>query len=84
MNPNQVEARLNGFVIQALVDTAAEVTLVSDRVIAQLSAVGEGSGVGTSAYENCRERLQMNGSIVGPVTIQLGNMVFKEKVYGLH
>ena len=41
------------------------------------SVAGRCSGVGTCVYEDCRERT----SIVGPVTIQLGDMVFQEMVY---
>jgi len=32
----RVDVRVNGLVVKAVVDTAAEVTLVSDRVVAQL------------------------------------------------
>ncbi|KAH3707172.1 hypothetical protein DPMN_066569 [Dreissena polymorpha] len=32
----RVHVRVNGLVVQAVVDSAAEVTLVSDRVVAQL------------------------------------------------
>ncbi|KAH3801425.1 hypothetical protein DPMN_155075 [Dreissena polymorpha] len=75
----RVEVKLNGLVIQAVVDTAAEVTLVSDRVIAQLSA--KVPVLEQVLMKTAGRGLQMNGSIVGPVTIQLGDMVFKERVY---
>jgi hypothetical protein len=75
----RVKVRLNGLAVQAVVDTAAEVTLVSDRVVAQLS---EKVPVLEHVYMKTAGRgLQMNGSIVGPVTIQLGDMVFQERVY---
>ncbi|KAH3799082.1 hypothetical protein DPMN_152685 [Dreissena polymorpha] len=59
---------VNGLVELAVVDTAAEVTLVSELVEAQLP-----EEVLKHVYMRTAGRaLQMNGSIVGPVTIQLG------------
>ncbi|KAH3781668.1 hypothetical protein DPMN_159569 [Dreissena polymorpha] len=75
----RVNVRVNGLVVQAVVDTTAEVTLVSYRVVAQLP---EEVPVLEHVYMKTAGRgLQMNGSIVGPVTIQLGDMIFKEMVY---
>ena len=75
----RVDVRVKGLVVKAVVDTAAEVTLVSDRVVAQLP---EDVPVLEHVYMKTAGRgLQMNGSIVGPVTIQLGDMVFQERVY---
>ncbi|KAH3720686.1 hypothetical protein DPMN_063590 [Dreissena polymorpha] len=75
----RVKVRLIGLAIQAVVDMAAEVILVSNRVIAHIS---KRVPVLEQVYMKTAGRgLQMNGSIVGPVTIQLGDMVFQERVY---
>ncbi|KAH3876912.1 hypothetical protein DPMN_000764 [Dreissena polymorpha] len=75
----RVDVRVNGLEVKAVVDTAAEVTLVSDRVVAQLP---EEVPVLEHVYMKTAGRgLQMNGFIVGPVTIQLGDLVFQERVY---
>ncbi|KAH3707439.1 hypothetical protein DPMN_066845 [Dreissena polymorpha] len=70
---------VNGLVVQAVVDTAVEVSFISDRVVTQLP---EEVPVLEHVYMKTAGRgLQMNGSVVGPVTIQLGGMVFQERVY---
>ncbi|KAH3729884.1 hypothetical protein DPMN_055862 [Dreissena polymorpha] len=80
------KVRLNCRVKQAVVDTTVEVTLVSDRMIPQLSekvpVLSEKVPVLEQVHIKTAGRgLQMNGSIVDPVTIRLGDIVFKERLY---
>lgn len=69
----------DGFVVQAVIDTAAEVTLVSDRVFEKIPGdipVLEQVSVMTAGRE-----LFMKGAIVGPIKIEIGGQSFTEKVY---
>ncbi|KAH3869052.1 hypothetical protein DPMN_032209 [Dreissena polymorpha] len=69
----------DGLVVQAVIDTAAEVTLVSDRVLKKIPGdipVLEQVSVMTAGLDLC-----MTGAIVGPVKNEIGGQTFIEKVY---
>ncbi|KAH3878356.1 hypothetical protein DPMN_002245 [Dreissena polymorpha] len=69
----------DGLVVQAVIDTAAEVTLVSDRVFVKLPGdkpVLEQVSVMTAGLDLC-----MKGAIVGPVKIEIRGQTFTEKMY---
>ncbi len=75
----KVPLRLHTKAVDAIVDTAAEVTIISDRVYNSLSApcrILKKVILNTAGRE-----LKMNGFIVGPIRVTLGTQQFDENIY---
>jgi hypothetical protein len=75
----RVEVNLNGVAVEAVVDTAAEITLISDRLYRSLRKR-------PPILEHVRmlgagREMEMRGYIVGPVKMRIGGNWFEENVY---
>ena len=74
-----VNVIVEGVHVCAIVDTAAEVTIISDRILAKLSTPPP---VLRSVTLNTASRdLKMEGKVVGPIELCLGSRTFNEVVY---
>ena len=70
---------IGGFSLKAIVDTAAEVTIISDRVLQHLEPQ---PGKRRDAVLHAAGRnMSMRGSVTGPVSILLGGQEFSEQLY---
>ena len=75
----RVRLRINNRLLRAVVDTAAQVTLVSDRVLKKLDP--QPLTIREVTFRNAGRDLTMKGSMVGPVKIQLGQHCFDEDIH---
>ncbi|MCG7869674.1 MAG: retroviral-like aspartic protease family protein, partial [Candidatus Thiodiazotropha taylori] len=65
--------------LKAVVDTAAEVTIISDRVFRELEP--KPPHLKKVILHTAGRDMKMDGFVVGPVAVQLGNSIFSEAVY---
>ncbi len=72
----KVPVEVQGYRTSAVIDTAAEITLISDRVYHKLA--NPGSVIRKVTMNTAGRQLQMKGFIVGPVTLTLGGQEFQE------
>ena len=70
---------LQGRALKAVVDTAAMVTILSDKVYREMKPNSPCLKVVTLQMAVCDMRV--DGHIVGPVSLKLGNTIFPEVVY---
>ena len=75
----RIPVSVNGVEIHAVVDSAAEVTFISDGIYRRLSPKPE--TVKTVRLHTVRKNLDMLGFVVGPVEVKLEDNIFKEWVY---
>ncbi|MES9883357.1 MAG: retropepsin-like aspartic protease, partial [Sedimenticola sp.] len=75
----RVPVTVQGMVIEAVIDTAAEVTLISDRLYERLPR--KPATVKEVIMHTAGREMNMKGFIIGPVQIQLGNRQFEDQVY---
>ena len=74
-----VPLKVENLLLRAIVDTAAEVTIISDRVLQAL--VPPPPKVRDVTLNTAGRDLKMQGQVVGPVRIRLGSEDFMEEVY---
>ena len=75
----RVTIEVNDIPLQAVVDTAAEVTIVSDRVFQLLNPAPP--TVRNVVLSTAGRDMRLKGAVVGPVTIKLGDSNFSEEIY---
>ena len=75
----KVAVSLNNVPLQAVVDTAAEVTIISDRVLQMLEPAPQ--EIRDVVLSTAGRDMKMKGVVVGPVHIKLGEKVFTENIY---
>ena len=75
----RVRLKVGDTVLRAVVDTAAQVTLISDRVLQGLEP--KPHAIREVTLRNAGRDLVMKGVVVGPVRIQLGQQHFDEDVH---
>ena len=74
-----MEAMVGDRTIRAVVDTAAQVTIISDRVYQSLSR--KPPKIREVKLLTAGRELGMKGFVVGPVKLRLGNRWYTEEVY---
>ena len=75
----QIPVMLGGIPIEAVVDTAAEVTIISDRVYKELNWTGP--IIKQVLLQTAGRELKIKGFIIGPLALQIGSHVYEEEVY---
>ena len=70
---------MEGHRVQAVVDTAAEVTLISDRLFHTLNPPPP--FIRPCKIATAGRELSMDGSVVGPVRLKIGDRECKENIY---
>ena len=75
----RVRLKVNNRLLRAVVDTAAQVTLISDKVLKKLEPTP--LVIREVTLQNAGRDLPMKGVVVGPVTIQLGQLCVNEDVH---
>ncbi len=75
----KVPVEVQGYRTSAIIDTAAEITIISDRVYHKLA--NPGSVIHKVTLNTAGRELQMKGFVVGPLTLTLGGQEFQENVY---
>ncbi|MCG8077509.1 MAG: retropepsin-like domain-containing protein, partial [Candidatus Thiodiazotropha taylori] len=65
--------------LKAVVDTAAEVTIISDRVFAEMDP--KPPCLKKVTLHTAGRDMKMQGFVAGPVNLQLGSSIFPEAVY---
>jgi hypothetical protein len=75
----RVDVTLNSLKLNAVVDTAAEVTIISDSVYRQMSP--KPTVVKTIKLHTAGRALDMIGFVIGPISMNLGPFQFNEYVY---
>ncbi len=75
----KIPVEVQGYRTVAVIDTAAEVTIMSDRVYRKLA--NPGSIIRNVTLNTAGRELQMKGFVVGPVTLTLGGQDFQENIY---
>ena len=75
----KVRVTLEDKEISAIVDTAAQVTIVSDKVFEKLN--WKGPVLKKVVLQTAGRQLKIDGSIVGPLRLKLGNKTYEERVY---
>ncbi|XP_053400391.1 uncharacterized protein LOC128557239 [Mercenaria mercenaria] len=65
--------------VEAIVDTAAEVTIISEEVYKKLKV--KPKTVKNAKLLTAGKELFMNGLVVGPVRLQIGSKVYRESIY---
>lgn len=78
-NMYRVPVEVQGKTVLAIVDTAAEVTLISEELYQRLK--NSPPIISETVMNNAGKGMQMNGYIVGPVSIKLGSQTFTTNVY---
>ena len=74
-----VSVGLDSITVRAIVDTAAEVTIISDKVYNSLNP--KPPRVKSVTLNTAGRNMKMQGIIAGPVEITLGSQAFKENIY---
>lgn len=75
----RVPITVNGRDMAAVVDTAAEVTIISDSVYRSLPV--KPNSLKSIKLHTAGKDMSMIGFVVGPVTVELGNQCFQELIY---
>lgn len=75
----RIPIKLQGFRTEAVIDTAAEVTIISDTLHKRLS--DPGPIVKQVTLNTAGKEMKLKGFIVGPVQINIGGQCFKENIY---
>ena len=75
----QIPVMLGGIPIEAVVDTAAEVTIISDRVYKELNWTGP--IIKQVLLQIAGRELKIKGFIIRPLALQIGSHVYEEEVY---
>ncbi len=75
----KIPVEVQGYRTVAVIDTAAEVTIMSDRVYSKLA--NPGSIIRNVTLNTAGRELQMKGFVVGPVTLTRGGQEFQENIY---
>ena len=75
----RVPVTLQDFKLQAVVDTAAEVTIISDSIFRELQP--KPPYLKKVILHTAGRDLRMDGFVVGPVALKLGKNTFPEAVY---
>ena len=75
----RIPVKLENLDLMAVVDTAAQVTIISDRVLEQLEI--RPPEVRKIVLQTAGRKMKMSGSVVGPVRLQLGNKLCHEEIY---
>ena len=75
----KVAVSLNNVPLQAVVDTAAEATIISDRVLQMLKPAPQ--KIRDVVLSTAGRDMKIKGVVVGPVHIKLGENVFTENIY---
>lgn len=70
---------VGGYSVNAIVDTAAEVTIISDRILGRLCPSPE--KMREVLVHAAGRDMRMKGIVVGPVSIRLGTREFSEDLY---
>ena len=65
--------------VLAIVDTAAEVTIISEDLFKGMKS--EPPVLRRVRLNTAGKNLEMHGRVIGPIQLELGNMVFEEDVY---
>ena len=65
--------------LKAVVDTAAEVTIISDRVFRQI--IPEPPRLKKVTLHTAGRDMKMEGFVVGPIALKLGSSIFSKAVY---
>ena len=71
----QIPVMLGGIPIEAVVDTAAEVTIISDRVYKELNWTGP--IIKQVLLQTAGRELNIKGFIIGPLALQIGSHVYE-------
>ena len=74
-----VPLKVENICLRAIVDTAAEVTIISDRVLQSLLPTP--SKVRDVTLCTAGRDLKMKGQVVGPLRVEIGSEPFMEEVY---
>ncbi len=75
----KIPVALQDYHTEAVVDTAAEVTLMSDKVYKKLA--NPGSVIKHVTLNTAGREMKMNGFVVGPMHISIGNQTFEENIH---
>lgn len=78
-NMYRVPVKVQGKTVLAIVDTAAEVTRISEELYQGLK--NSPPIISETVMNTAGKGMQMNGYIVGPVSIKLGSQTFTTNVY---
>ena len=74
-----IPVTVNKVKVSAVVDTAAQVTLISDKVLELLDP--QPIKIKDISLQTAGREMKMKGHVVGPVEIHLGNKICSENVY---
>ena len=74
-----VPVRLADLDIKAVIDTAAEVSIISDRVYSALKP--QPPPLENIVLQTADRNQKMKASVVGPISISLGSVLFEEKLH---
>ena len=74
-----VEANINGEVLHAIIDTGADVTLISDEVYNRMSE--KPKKIGNVVLRTAGKGMKMEGQIVGPTNIIIGGRTYASNIY---
>lgn len=75
----RIPVKLGNIELMAVVDTAAQVTIISDNLLRRLKVAPP--EIRKIVLQTAGRKMKMSGSIVGPVLLQLGNKTCEEEIY---
>ena len=75
---SSVSVSLQDVALQAVIDTAAAVTIISDSIFRELEP--KSTHLKKVILHTSRQDMKMEGFVVGPVALKLGEITFPEAV----